>query len=141
MTPDRRRLIALALLGAIVLGAAAVWVVGVTAAPSPSQRAGEIARSYATRTTIWNRGPTVRKVIITGVRDLPAALRRTVSSRVADDVDVPDLERRVGAHRQVALVVLHGIFNTLPPDEGIVVNSDMVAVVDMSTKRVLLLTD
>ncbi len=140
MNPDRLRLLALALLGVIVLAAAAVWVENVTAAPSAAQRAGATARSYAARTTLWNSGPTVRKVRIVPLSSLQAALRASVSPRVAADVNVSDLEHRYGSRRQVALVVLHGVFNTLPPDEGVTVAGDMVAIVDIPTQRVLLLT-
>jgi hypothetical protein len=141
MNPDRLRLAALALLGVIVLTAAVIWVTNVTAAPSASQRAGEIARSYAARTTLWDRGPTVTDVRITRLSELEAQLRRRVTPQLASDVNVGDLQHRFGHNRVVALVILHGTFNTLPPGEGVTVTSDMVAVVDMRTHQVLLLTD
>lgn len=141
MNPDRLRLLALALLGVIVLAAAVVWVENVTAAPSASQRAGDTARRYAARTTLWNSGPTVTKVQIVPLTGLARALHRSVTLQVADDVNVSDLQRRFGRRHQVALVVLHGVFNTLPPAEGVTVTGNMVAIVDLRTQRVLLLTE
>jgi hypothetical protein len=141
MNPDRLRLLALLLLGVIVLAAAVVWVENVTAAPSAAQRAGDAARRYAIATTLWDSGPTVEAVHVVPLSGLEGVLHRAVSSRVAADVNVSDLEHRVGRHRQVALVVLHGVFNTLPPDEGVTVTGDMVAIVDMRTNHVLLLTE
>lgn len=141
MNPDRLRLVALALLGLIVITAAVVWKENVTAAPSPAQRAGIIARSYAARTTLWNSGPTVTGVHIVPLTGLAAALHRSVAPALAADVNVPDLQRRVGRSRQVALVVLHGVFNTLPPAEGVTITGNMVAIVDMRTQQVLLLTE
>jgi hypothetical protein len=141
MNPDRLRLIALALLGVIVVAAAVVWYQNATAAPSIAQRAGNTARSYAARTTLWNSGPAVTAVRIVPLSRLSAALRGVVPAQLADDVNVADLQRRVGTNRQVALVVLHGVFNTLPPAEGVTVTGNMVAIVDMRTHKVLVLTE
>lgn len=141
MNPDRLRLSALALLGVIVIAAAVIWYQNATAAPSAAQRAGTIARSYAARTTLWNSGPTVTEVRVVPLTRLATTLRRTVTTQIADDVNVADLQRRVGTNRQVALVVLHGVFNTLPPAEGVTVTGNMVAIVDMRTRKVLLLTE
>lgn len=141
MNPDRLRLSALALLGVIVIAAAVIWYQNATAAPSAAQRAGNIARSYAARTTLWNSGPTVTEVRVVPLTRLATTLRRTVTTQIADDVNVADLQRRVGTNRQVALVVLHGVFNTLPPAEGVTVTGNMVAIVDMRTRKVLLLTE
>jgi hypothetical protein len=141
MNPDRLRLVALALLGGIVIAAAVVWFGNVTAAPSAAQRAGNIARRYAARTTLWNSGPTVTGVRIVRLSRLGATLHGAVTTQLADDVNVTDLQRRVGKNRQVAMVILHGTFNTLPPAEGVTVTGNMVAIVDMPTHHVLLLTE
>jgi hypothetical protein len=141
MNPNRLRLVALALLGIIVLAAAVVWIQSATAAPSAAQRAGAIARTYAARTTLWNSGPTVTEVRIVPLTRLSATVHRAVTAQLADDVNVADLQRRVGRDLRVAMVVLHGTFNTLPPAEGVTITGNMIAVVDMKTKKVLLLTE
>lgn len=141
MNPNRLRLIALALLGVIMIAAAVIWFQNATAAPSAAQGAGDIARRYAATTTLWNSGPTVTMVRITRLTRLRAALHHAVTAQVADDVNVADLEHRVGRNRQVAMVVLHGTFNTLPPAEGVTITGNMIAIVDMRTHHVLLLTE
>ena len=103
--------------------------------------ASQAAERYARATTVWSSGPTVRTVRLLRVRDLRAALRTAVAPRVASDVNVEDLARRVGANRRVALVVLYGVHDSLPPDEGVPVKGDVVAIVDTNGNRVLLLTD
>lgn len=105
------------------------------------EAAGQAAQHYAQTTTLWSSGPTVRSVQILPVKDLRAALRTAVAPGVAADVNVDDLARRVGSNRRVALVVLNGVHNSLPPDEGVNVNGDVVAIVDLNGDRVLLLTD
>lgn len=103
--------------------------------------AGQTAQNYASSTTSWISGPTVRSVRIVQVRDLTSALRTMVPPGIAADVNVGDLAHRVGARHRVALVVLYGVHNSLPPDEGVNVNGDVVAVVDTTGNRVLVLTD
>jgi hypothetical protein len=56
------------------------------------------------------------------------------------DVNVPDLIHRYGANRSVDMVVVHGVFNSLPPDEGVVVRGTVVVLVDARSTRVLLMT-
>jgi hypothetical protein len=38
----------------------------------------------------------------------------------------------------MAMVVLHGTYNTLPPDEGVDLTGDVVVLVDVRTNRVVL---
>jgi hypothetical protein len=83
----------------------------------------------------------VTEVRIVPLTRLSAAVHRAVTAQLADDVNVADLQRRVGRDRRVAMVVLHGTFNTLPPAEGVTITGNMIAVVDMKTKKVLLLTE
>jgi hypothetical protein len=89
----------------------------------------------------WSQAPSVRLTRTLQVRDLEPLLRRTVTRQVAADVNVADLERVYGADRRVVLLVLHGVFNSLPPDEGVIVNGDVVELVDPTNDHVLLLTD
>ena len=39
------------------------------------------------------------------------------------------------------MVVLQGVFNTLPPDEGVVVHGVAVVLIDAASKRPLLIMD
>jgi hypothetical protein len=73
--------------------------------------------------------------------ELKAALSGRVPAHVAQDVNVSDLIARYGPKHRVALVVLSGSYNSLPPDEGVPVTGDVVALVDQPSNRVLLLTD
>lgn len=133
------RLLLALLLAAVLIGAGFWWVRA--AFPSESNRAGQAALAYAKQTTVWVSGPSVQSVSLMRLAQLDAGLRRTVSPRVRSDVNVHDLIRSYGPNRQVALVVLSGVYNSLPPDEGVVAHGVMVSVVDARTNRVLLLTD
>lgn len=135
-----RRLAVLVL--ALALIALGLWIAHAAAAlPSERQRAAQAAISYARSTTSWQSGPTAQSVRLVTLRHLGSTLRHAVPASLADDVNLPDLIRRYGPDRQVALVVLAGVFNTLPQDEGVVINGQVVAVVDAKSNRVLLLTD
>lgn len=133
----------------LVLGATGVlailWgtgVIGVASSSAPGDNpASQAALSYARTRTAWTAGPTVQKVRTVRLSRLSAALRAAVGHRIAQDVNVADLEQRYGRNHEVSLVVLHGSFNSLPPDEGVPVNGDMVAIVDARTNTVVLLTD
>jgi hypothetical protein len=103
--------------------------------------APDIALTYARQHMVWVRGPTLRSSHMATLRTLEPLLTSTVSSSVKDDVNVPDLVHRFGANRKVALVVLTGVYNSLPPDEGMDIQGEVIALVDVRTDRVLLLTD
>jgi hypothetical protein len=100
-----------------------------------------VGLSYARGYMSWSYGPTVQSARIIPLKQLESALRTSVPTTVRQDVDVPGLVRHYGANRQVDLVVLSGTYNSLPPDEGVMVTGDVVELVDARTNKVLLLTD
>lgn len=95
----------------------------------------QAALTYSQQQMVWSQGPSVQSTRILLLRDLSAALSASVPVHVRRDVNVPDLVRRFGSNRQVALVVLTGVYNTLPPDEGVVVRGQAVVLVDTRTDR------
>lgn len=138
----RRRSIALTLI--------AVWLVAVGVIAfvllSPFSRAStngidQSALAYGRNHMVWSQGPTVQSTRVIRLRELPAALGATVASHVAQDVNVPQLERRFGANREVALVVLHGVYNSLPPDEGVIIAGQAVVLLDPHTDKELYIND
>lgn len=123
----------------LLAGAALIWTQYVAAAPS-RQRATAIGLAYARNTMVWERGPTLVRDTVVPLRRLQPALD-TARILARRDVNVPRLIRRYGADRRVDLVIVRGKFNTLPPDEGLIVTADVVTIVDMQTGKVLLMTD
>jgi len=60
-------------------------------------------------------------------------LAASVPADVVKDINVPELIHQFGANRQVGLIVPSGVFNSLPPDEGVVEHSQVVVLVDASS--------
>jgi hypothetical protein len=109
--------------------------------PASSQsRVTTAALDYGRRYMVWSSGPTAQGTYVVPIGQLGAAVAQHVPPDVRQDVNVPDLVRRYGPRREVGLVILHGDFNSLPPDEGIISNGDVVVLVDVKSNRVLLLT-
>lgn len=133
-------LIPVLLVAAIAAVFAMLWGAGVIGT-AQSDRAGAAALAYAHARTLWTSGPTIRSVRVVPLDELKAALSGRVPAHVAQDVNVSDLIARYGPKHRVALVVLSGSYNSLPPDEGVPVTGDVVALVDQPSNRVLLLTD
>lgn len=90
---------------------------------------------------IWTSGPVVRRSDTLPLRRLSRVLAAEVSPTVASHVNVTDLLRRFGSGREVALVILTGGFNSLPPDEGVDMHGDVVVLLDAHTNTPLFLTD
>jgi hypothetical protein len=95
----------------------------------------QAALKYAGTQIIWNKGPSVQSSQVLPLRRLAAVLPKTVSPSVAKAINVPDLIRRYGTIRRVALVVLFGSFNSLPPDEGVIIASPVVVLVETPQNR------
>ena len=132
------------LLGALLLVALCallLWYALAASATSTQSRAADSALTYARQYMTWSSGPALQSTHTLPLRHLTSALTRYTPSRVARGVNVPDLLRRYGPNRQVALVVLYGVYNSLPPDEGVNVDGDVVLLVDARTNRVLFVTD
>ncbi|MBV9282456.1 MAG: hypothetical protein JOZ41_20450 [Chloroflexi bacterium] len=127
-------------LGVLALAGAIVWLALTTSAPAPPDRLTQAALAYSQQYIEWSRGPTVRSSQTVPLARLDGALARNVPPRVRRDVNVSDLLRRFGPRRRLGLVVLYGVYNSLPPDEGVEVNGDLAVLVDVATNRVLLVT-
>jgi hypothetical protein len=141
-TRDGRRLAAaLIIIGAVLV---ALVVVGFQLARSVDvsgqAQATQTGLQYSRTTMAWERGPTVAWSRLVRLGGLDAALQ-SVHLAGRHDVNTAALIHRYGKERQVDLVVLQGRFNTLPPDEGINVNGQVVVLVDMKTRHVILMTD
>jgi hypothetical protein len=100
-----------------------------------------VATSYAQQKIVFLKGPTVVSTDVLPLRRLAATLARRVPRHTAQDVNVADLERRFGPDRKLALVVLTGTYNSLPPDEGIVSNGTIVVLVDVRKNRAIFIND
>lgn len=100
-----------------------------------------IALHYAKQQMVWNSGPTVQDSYVMPMRRLPFALKKFVPARVRADVNAPDLIRRFGPNRQIGMVLVHGVYNTLPPDEGVIVQGDALVIVDMHARKGIFLTN
>ncbi|MGH2441649.1 MAG: hypothetical protein ACRDFX_00600 [Chloroflexota bacterium] len=139
-TTNRR---ALQFLAAAVLVAAmfgiAFYVVAAVSAPG-SKQFDRTALAYSQQ-MVWQSGPNVRSTHVIRLHDLKTALHRYVFPRVASDVNTGDLIRRFGANRRVALVVLSGVYNSLPPDEGVMIHGQAVVLIDARTNHGLFLTN
>jgi hypothetical protein len=108
---------------------------------SPQDPAAAAALSYARHYMVWTRGPSVQSLHVLPLRQLDSAVAEYVPVVVRKDINVADLVQQYGPNKRVALVVLSGAFNSLPPDEGVTINGGVVAIVDAKTDNVLLLTD
>jgi hypothetical protein len=135
------RLIAALFLIAVVL-AAAIAIAGYEIVHSSSdaqQRATQTGLDYSRNTMIWEKGPQVQSSAVVPMHSLPHALLSAPQS-VQHDINVSDLIKQYGRNRLVDLVLLRGKFNTLPPGEGVDIYGQVVVLVDMKTRRVLLMT-
>ncbi|HEX6506164.1 MAG TPA: hypothetical protein VF221_00880, partial [Chloroflexota bacterium] len=137
----RRRILRVMVPAAIIICLAAGWLVYSASAGSSTSSATRAGIAYAQDTMEWTSGPTLTHARVARVRDLPAVLPQITGAALRQDVNTADLQRRYGPDRQVDLVVLSGVFNTLAPDEGVNVHGEVLAVVDVKTNRVLFLTD
>ncbi len=124
----------------LVVGVGLLWYGLSPSSPAltPATQAGLV---YSRDAMEWYSGPQVRSAQVLPLRLLPRALAASVSVRVRRHVDVPYLLHRYGSNRQVALVVLYGVYNSLPPDEGVEIRGDAITLVDPKTNRILLLMD
>lgn len=123
----------------VASGVTLVWVGLSASSPSEESRVDAAALSYARGNTVWTKGPAVRATRIVRLKDLNAALAATTPGSVRPHIAVSDLIRQYGPEREVGLVVLTGTYYTLPPDEGVNLNGNVVVLVDVKTNKVLLL--
>jgi len=132
------RLGAAILLIAVCLAAAWVTVLS----PLVSQRTDttQVGLDYARTYLVWQSGPSLVSSRTLALRQLGGVMHTNLPPLTRHDVNVPDLIHHYGANRSVDMVVVHGVYNTLPPDEGIDVRGVVVVLVDARSDHVLLMT-
>jgi hypothetical protein len=124
----------------LLAASASAWLLLSPAPLTDADHFTSIAMSYAVGNMVWSSGPTVQSSEIVPLARLQTALTSRVPRSVSSQVNVPDLTHQYGPSRKVALVVLHGVYNSLPPDEGVNIRGDVVLLVDVRTGRVLFMT-
>jgi hypothetical protein len=123
----------------VVGGSLAVYVA--QGRSSSGSAAASRALAAAKQQMVWSSGPKIQSVHTLKLSGLRRALDHVVARQVANDVNVADLMRRFGPRRAVTLVVIHGTYNSLPPDEGVPITGQAVVILDHRSNRVLLLMD
>ena len=129
----------LLLLGAVICVALA-FLAYLHVSSSPAGTAGDAALRYARTEMVWTHGPSVLHERAATMGALPALLPRLANVMLRNDVNAADLIRRFGAGRKIDIVVLTGVYNSLPPDEGVDVQGEVLVLLDPSTERLLFLT-
>lgn len=124
----------------IATGLVLAWVSLAAAPATAGSRALQAGESYGRQEVVWSQGPSIQTRRVVPVSGLAAALASAVPPTTRQSVDTVSLERRYGPQRQIAMIVLRGTYNSLPPDEGVNISGDVVVLVDVTTKRILLLT-
>ncbi len=122
----------------VAMGVGGAWLTLAGAgAPTGEDRAIQRAEDFGKSTIVWSQGPSLRDGRVVQLDGLQEALS-SLPLPTRYDVDVAGLERQYGANRRVALVILRGTYNSLPPDEGVDVYGNIVVLVDVKTERVIL---
>lgn len=106
---------------------------------SGGSNATQAGLRYARAEMVWTHGPSVahQRTGTTGM--LPALLPALANTTLRKDVNTADLIRRYGPNRKIDIIVLSGVYNSLPPDEGVDVQGEVLVLVDARTNRVLFL--
>jgi len=138
MRPKRIRLGAAISLIAVCLVAG--WLAVLSPLLNPPADTTQIGLDYTRQHMVWASGPSLVSSQTLALRQLSRAIRTSLPQPVQHDVNVPDLIHRHGANRSVDMVIVRGVFNSLPPDEGVVVRGVVVVLVDAQSDRVLLMT-
>ncbi len=119
---------------------AAAWFTVLAPLLNAPTNTAQIGLDYTRHYMVWESGPSLVSSHTLALRQLGAAMHSSLPPPTQHDVNVPDLIHRYGANRSVDMVVVHGVFNSLPPDEGVVVRGTVVVLVDARSTRVLLMT-
>jgi hypothetical protein len=122
----------------LVAGAVLLTVQVEGSTPSSVQRATQAGLLDARTTMVWESGPVVQSSRVIRLGQLGQYVR-ILGTPVRNDVSVSSLIRQYRADRPVDFVVLFGKYNTLPPDEGVDVHGQALALVDMKTDTTLYL--
>jgi hypothetical protein len=130
-------LLCIGVLGCILLGFVAYSALAGSSGGSPATQA---ALRYARAEMVWLHGPTIVHERTATLGELPALLPSLANTTLRKDVNTADLIRQYGPNKKVDIVVLSGVYNSLPPDEGVDVQGEVLVLVDAQTNRVLFLT-
>ncbi len=123
--------------GSVLLALAAFALVDRSSGRSDATQAG---LQYARSEMVWTHGPSIAHQRAGTVGELPALLPLLAGATLRHDVNTAGLIRQYGPNRQVDILVLSGVYNSLPPDEGVNVQGEALVLVDPQTNRVLFLT-
>jgi len=135
----RRRLLLLSVgvAACIVLAYVAYAIFAGSSGGSAATRAG---LQYARTEMEWVQGPSIAFERTATIGALPAQLRTMASTSLRKDVNTAGLIRHYGPRRPIDVIILSGVYNSLPPDEGVNVQGEVLVLVDPRTDRVLFLT-
>lgn len=137
----RGRRWALPLSIALAAGIALAYLAYSAFAGSPGRSvAAQAALRYVGTEMVWTQGPTITQERTGTMGALPRLLPTMASTSLRKDVNTADLIRRFGPNRPIDIIVLSGVYNSLPPDEGVNVRGEALVLVDPRTDRVLFLT-
>jgi hypothetical protein len=142
MNSSRRRSRVFLLLSIGVLACIVLAFVAYTAfaGSSGNSNATQAGLRYARAEMVWIHGPSIVHARTGTIGDLPALLPGMANTTLRQDVNTRDLIRQYGPKRKVDMIVLSGVYNSLPPDEGVDVQGEALVLVDVKSDKVLFLT-
>lgn len=140
MRPRGRRRVLLLSIGVAACIVLAYLAYSAFAGSSGHSAAAQAALRYVGTEMVWTQGPTIAHERTGTMGALPGLLQTMANTSLRKDVNTADLIRRFGPHRRIDIIVLSGVYNSLPPDEGVNVQGEALVLVDPRTDRVLFLT-
>ncbi|GAC1472752.1 MAG: hypothetical protein NVS2B16_28680 [Chloroflexota bacterium] len=125
----------------LLVGGVGIALFAFAGAPTTAdRRAVQRGENYGRQEVVWSQGPSIESEKVISLNQLSSTLASMVPTTTQQNVAAMPLARRYGARRRVAVVVLRGTYNSLPPDEGVAVTGDVLVLVDVKTDHVLLMT-
>jgi hypothetical protein len=140
MNRGRRRQILLLSIGVPACVVLAYVAFSVFAGSPGESAATQAGLQYARSEMVWTHGPSITHARTGTTGALPVLLRSLANTTLRQDVNTRDLIRQYGPRRKVDIIVLSGVYNSLPPDEGVDVQGEALVLVDVKTNKVLFLT-
>lgn len=135
----RRRLL-IPVVALVLIATPLLWLALSSRASGGESPDASAALAYARQQMVWIQGPHVRSVHTVPLNRLEGALAAYAPPNIRNDVNVSELVHRYGPRLDVAVVMLSGDFNSLPPDEGVVLH-DAIVLVNARTHGAFFLTD